>query len=126
MLSSSLYLLYSQHLEHQLIKEHNVLSNIEHIQGDDSLCAYTYWKLISQKISFLHAIYTKEAIKRLQRVYTQYAVQVPSHVREVHTNEKVILDIRMDEVHYIGDNNMLRKRIHNLMHLNALIKHVLS
>ncbi|MDX5961087.1 hypothetical protein SIL04_26695 [Bacillus cereus group sp. BfR-BA-00331] len=76
----------------------------------------------AQKISFLHARTITEAIKRFQRIYTQYAEQVPSHIREVHANETVILDIRTGEVHCIGDNNMLRKCIDNLMHLNAPIE----
>ncbi len=75
-----------------------------------------------QKISFLYAISTSEAIKKFQRIYTEYADQVPSHVREVQTNENVILDIRTGEVHCIGNNNMLRKCIDNLMYLNTPIK----
>jgi hypothetical protein len=76
------------------------------------------------KISFLHAKSITEAIKRFQRIYTQYAEQVPFHVREVHTNEKIIIDKRTGEVHCIGDNNMLTKCLENLMHLPTPINWV--
>ncbi|UYX55849.1 hypothetical protein M3Y14_33050 (plasmid) [Bacillus thuringiensis] len=76
------------------------------------------------KISFLHATSTSEAIARFQRIYTQYAEQVPSHVREVLENEKVIMDTRTGEIHCIGENSILKKCLDNLMHLHAPIEWV--
>ncbi len=63
----------------------------------------------AHKISFLYARTITEDTKKFQRIYTQYAEQVPFHVREVHANEKIIIDTGTGEVHCIGDNNMLRK-----------------
>lgn len=80
----------------------------------------------AHKISFLHATSTSEAIKRFQRIYIQYAEQVPSHIREVHANEKVIMDTRTGEVHCIGDNIILKKCLDNLMHIHTPINWVPS
>ncbi|PIE91981.1 hypothetical protein CO726_29135 [Bacillus fungorum] len=75
-------------------------------------------------MSFLYARTITEAIKRFQGIYTQYAEQVPFYIREVHTNEKIIIDTDTGEVHCIGDNNMLRKCLENLMHSHTPINWV--
>lgn len=79
-----------------------------------------------QKISFLHAKSTSEAIARFQRIYTQYAEQVPNHVRELHDNEKVIIDTITGEIHCIGAPNIIKKCLDNLMHLHTPINRVPS
>ncbi|WP_410994086.1 hypothetical protein [Bacillus cereus] len=73
------------------------------------------------KISFINATSIEKAIEAFKRIYKQYAEQVPFYVREIHPNEKIIIDTISGEIHCIGDNSVLTKCLENLMYLNTPI-----
>ncbi|WIK98708.1 hypothetical protein QPL86_28505 (plasmid) [Bacillus bombysepticus] len=69
------------------------------------------------KISFTNATSIERAIEAFKRIYKHYEEQVPFYVREIHPSEKIIMDAISGEIHCIGDNNVLKKCLENLMHL---------
>lgn len=74
----------------------------------------------------MNATSIEKAIESFKQIYKQYAEEVPFYVREIHPNEKIIMDTKSGEIHCIGDNSVLKKCLENLMHLYTPIDWVPS
>ncbi|PEB54535.1 hypothetical protein COO03_04630 [Bacillus sp. AFS098217] len=76
---------------------------------------FVFENTIENKTSFVKAPSQQEAVKLFKRIYSHLSVYIPSLVREILPEEKIVLDDKTGELHCIGDNNKANDCLLNLM-----------